>query len=322
MIAWILKFCQNIRVNSHKLTKELSYEEIQNAEEALIRIIQSEWPTDIQEKYAQTIQFYEENKILKVKSRLILGSEDFVRPTVLPDHPIVRRLIDYVHQKLQHAGVQTTLSHLRERFWIPRGRRIVREVLQKCVTCKRYTLRPMVPDGPAPLPANRINRVAAFEVTGTDLADFIQDIKDNETMDLDIVDAKHLRKRIRYLQNLRYQQRQRFQKEYLSELIRSPQSFSNRRKDNVERGARLRVAKGEIILPIQRIYPLELSSSEILNDVPVRVKDSSDTSDNDNQHTISNEQSFEPKDLPKEQLETLKRSRFGRQIVPVKRLDL
>ncbi|GIX95603.1 hypothetical protein CDAR_113421 [Caerostris darwini] len=172
-------------------------------------------------------------------------------------------------------------------------------------------------------------------------------------MDLDIVDAKHLRKRIRYLQNLRYQLRQRFQKEYLSELIRSPQSFSKRRnlspgdivlvgsdntkrlnwplgriielfkgKDNVERVARLRVAKGEIIRPIQRIYPLELSSSEILNDVPVRDKDSSDISDNDNQHTVSNEQSFEPKDPPKEQLETLKRSRFGRQIVPVKRLDL
>ncbi|GIY52716.1 DUF5641 domain-containing protein [Caerostris extrusa] len=150
-------------------------------------------------------------------------------------------------------------------------------------------------------------------------SDFIQDIKGSETLVLDIVDAKYLRKRIRYQQNLRYQLRQRFQKEYLSELIRSPQSFSKRRKDNV---ARLRVAKGEIIRPIQRIYPLELSSSEILNDVPVRVKDSSDTSDNDNQHTVSNEQSFEPKDLPKEQLETLKRSRFGRQIVPVKRLDL
>ncbi|GIX92085.1 DUF5641 domain-containing protein [Caerostris extrusa] len=186
-------------------------------------------------------------------------------------------------------------------------------------------------------------------------SDFIQDIKGNETMDLDTVDDKHLRKRIRYLQNLRYQLRQRFQKEYLSELIRSPQSFSKRRnlspgdivlvdsdntkrlnwplgsfielfqgKDNVERVARLRVAKGKIIRLIQRIYPLELSSPEIvpINDVPVRVKDSSDTSDNDNQHTVSNEQSFESKDLPKEQLETLKRSRFVRQIVPVKRLDL
>ncbi|XP_055936869.1 uncharacterized protein LOC129966468 [Argiope bruennichi] len=118
--AWVLRFCRNIIniVNSDKLTKELSYEEIQRAEEALIRLIQSEWPSDIREKYTQTIQFYEENKILKVRSRLIFGEdpEDFVRPTVLPDHPIVRRLIDYIHQKLHHAGVQTILSHLRERF--------------------------------------------------------------------------------------------------------------------------------------------------------------------------------------------------------------
>ncbi|GFT58057.1 integrase catalytic domain-containing protein [Nephila pilipes] len=136
MTAWILRFCRNMRVNSDKLTKELSYEEIQRAEEALIRLIQSEWPSDIREKYTQTIQFYEENKILKVRSRLILGEdpEDFVRLTVLPDHPIVRRLIDYIHKKLHHAGVQTTLSHLRERFWIPRGRRVVREVLKRCIT--------------------------------------------------------------------------------------------------------------------------------------------------------------------------------------------
>ncbi|GIX94263.1 reverse transcriptase [Caerostris darwini] len=282
MIAWILRFCQNIRVSSHKLTKELSYEEIQSAEEALIRIIQSEWPTDIQEKYAQTIQFYEENKILKERATLLCECESIVNG----------RPLTYIY------------------------------------------------DDP--------NELRAIKPS-----DFIQDIKGNETMDLDIVDAKHLRKRIRYLQNLRYQLRQRFQKEYLSELIRSPQSFSKRRnlspgdivlvgsdntkrlnwplgriielfkgKGNVERVARLRVAKGEIIRPIQRIYPLELSSSEILNDVPVRVKDSSDISDNDNQHTVSNEQSFEPKDSPKEQLETLKRSRFGRQIIPVKRLDL
>ncbi|GIY77058.1 reverse transcriptase [Caerostris darwini] len=191
MIAWILRFCQNIRVSSHKLTKELSYEEIQSAEEALIQIIQSEWPTDIQEKYAQTIQFYEENKILKSFSkRRILSPGDIVL-----------------------VGSDNT-----KRLNWPLGRII--------------------------------------------------------------------------------------------ELFKG--------KDNAERVARLRVAKGEIIRPIQRIYPLELSSSEILNDVPVRVKDSSDISDNDNQYTVSNKQSFEPKDPPKKQLETLKRSRFGRQIVPVK----
>ncbi|GFT28158.1 uncharacterized protein NPIL_599581 [Nephila pilipes] len=280
-----IEFCRNIRVNSDKLTKELSYEEIQRAEEALIRLIQSEWPSDIREKYTQTIQFYEENKILKVRSRLILGEdpEDFVRPTVLPDHPIVRRLIDYIHQKLHHAGVQTTLSHLHERFWIPRGRRVA--------------IKP---------------------------SDFIQDIKGTEVLDLDIVDAKLLRKRIRYLQNLRYQLRQRFQKEYLSELIRNPQLAPKRcnLSDNIERVAKLRVSYGEIIRPIQRIYPLELSSSEIFEDVPAIVKSAPDTFSSAKQCSTSNDQSFQSEDLPKEQEETLKKTRLGRQIVPPKRLDL
>ncbi|GBM30601.1 hypothetical protein AVEN_27630-1 [Araneus ventricosus] len=291
----LLRFCQNVRANSYNLTKELSYKEIQRAEETLIRIIQSEWPSDKREKYTQTIQFYGENKILKVRSTLILGqdAEDFVRPTVLSDHPIFRRLIDYAHKTLHHAGVQTTLSRLRERFRIPRTRRLVKEVLQKCVTCRRYASKPVVPVVPAPLPVDRINRVAAFEVTGADLAgpiylkrgekawiviftcavyrtahlelvtslsteafmkvlglacvtyeemvtllcecesvvngrpltylyddpnelmvikhsDFKQDIKGNESVDLDIIDAKHLHKRIRYLQNLHCQLRQRF----------------------------------------------------------------------------------------------------------------
>ncbi|GFT79932.1 DUF5641 domain-containing protein [Nephila pilipes] len=69
-------------------------------------------------------------------------------------------------------------------------------------------------------------------------------------------------------------------------------------KDNIERVAKLRVSNGEIIRPIQRIYPLELSSSEIFEDVPANSY------------------------FPKEQEETLNKTRLGRQIVPPKRLDL
>ncbi|GBN25627.1 hypothetical protein AVEN_121687-1 [Araneus ventricosus] len=59
-------------------------------------------------------------------------------------------------------------------------------------------------------------------------SDFIQDIKVNATVGLEIVDSKHLRKQIRYLQSLRYQLRQQFQKEYLAELIGNPKLPSKR----------------------------------------------------------------------------------------------
>ncbi|GFV84026.1 integrase catalytic domain-containing protein [Trichonephila clavipes] len=105
--------------------------------------MQSEWPSEIREKYKDTIQFFEENGILKVQTRLIPRS-------------------------LMHAGVLTTLAQLREKFWIPKGRRVVRAILRQCIKCKRLTASKVNPD-PAPLPPDRIHRVAAFQITGADL---------------------------------------------------------------------------------------------------------------------------------------------------------
>ncbi|GFX88619.1 dual 3',5'-cyclic-AMP and-GMP phosphodiesterase 11 [Trichonephila clavipes] len=50
----------------------------------------------------------------------------------------------------------------------------------------------------------------------------IQDIKERETFDFDLIDSQHLLKRVRYLHTLRSNLRKRFYKEYLGELVRSP----------------------------------------------------------------------------------------------------
>ncbi|XP_071043374.1 uncharacterized protein [Parasteatoda tepidariorum] len=119
--AWVLIFINNIKPMSTKLMQALSGEEIKRAEESLIKIIQSEWPSEIRESYSRSMRIYEHEGILKVESKLILGEDpdDFVLPIVLPDHPITRRMIEYFHKKYHHTGVQATLTHLRERFWIP-----------------------------------------------------------------------------------------------------------------------------------------------------------------------------------------------------------
>ncbi|GFT13346.1 hypothetical protein NPIL_445801, partial [Nephila pilipes] len=62
--------------------------------------------------------------------------------------------------------------------------------------------------------------------------------------------------------------------------------------------------------------------SEIFEDVPAIVKSAPDTSSSAKQCSTSNDQFFQSEDLPKEQEETLKKTRLGRQIVPPKRLDL
>ncbi|XP_071037202.1 uncharacterized protein [Parasteatoda tepidariorum] len=75
------------------------------------------------------------------------------------------------------------------------------------------------------------------EMTPITPANFIQDIRVSETHDIDIVNSKHLLKRVRYLQSLRENLRKRF-KEYLGELVRNPKSRSKQKEISV----------GEIVL--------------------------------------------------------------------------
>ncbi|GBN49155.1 hypothetical protein AVEN_69414-1 [Araneus ventricosus] len=133
MTAYLFRFCNNIKKNSQKLPNVISCEEIENAENTRIEIIQSEWPSERREKYNNTIQFYVENGILRVQTRLILSEdpESSSRPIVLPDNPILERLIFHTHRSLMHAGVLTTLTQLRERFWITKGREVVPSVLRR-----------------------------------------------------------------------------------------------------------------------------------------------------------------------------------------------
>ncbi|GFW95632.1 dual 3',5'-cyclic-AMP and-GMP phosphodiesterase 11 [Trichonephila clavipes] len=50
-------------------------------------------------------------------------------------------------------------------------------------------------------------------------AHFIQDIKERETFDLDLIDSQHLLKRVRYVHTLRSNLRKRYYKEYFGELV-------------------------------------------------------------------------------------------------------
>ena len=40
------------------------------------------------------------------------------------------------HEKVLHGGLRIILNHIRGKFWICQGRRVVNKVLQRCVVCK------------------------------------------------------------------------------------------------------------------------------------------------------------------------------------------
>ena len=87
--------------------------------------------------------FIDEEGILRLKGR-------FANSSIYYDetHPILLRsgsisyfttlIVRDSHQKVLHHGIETTLNHIRSKFWITKGRKMVQDIFKKCVTCKRY----------------------------------------------------------------------------------------------------------------------------------------------------------------------------------------
>ena len=95
--------------------------------------------------------------------------EDTKFPYLLPSkHPLTQLVVFETHIKQLHAGVNGTLTHIRQRFWIPCIRQTVKSIIRKCVICRKVSSRPFNPPDPPPLPKCRLNDSPPFSVTGVD----------------------------------------------------------------------------------------------------------------------------------------------------------
>ena len=97
-------------------------------------------------------------------------------PILLPKASHLTRLIvEQSHRICLHAGVGDTLAHVRQQYWLPQGRQVVRSLLRKCVHCNKYDKGPIPYPGPPSLPADRVLvEGRPFEVTGVDYTGAIQ----------------------------------------------------------------------------------------------------------------------------------------------------
>ena len=62
------------------------------------------------------------------------------------------------------------MAAVREQFWIPKLRSLVKSVRSECYGCKRFTATPVTAPVPGTLPEDRTVVGAAFEVVGEDFA--------------------------------------------------------------------------------------------------------------------------------------------------------
>ena len=90
-------------------------------------------------------------------------------PIRLPKtHRFTELVVRRSHLRVLHSGAKDTLTELRSKFWIPGGRSLVRQLIKKCVICRRYNAsyyRPL-----PPLPAYQVKGGLAFTSIGIDYA--------------------------------------------------------------------------------------------------------------------------------------------------------
>ena len=72
------------------------------------------------------------------------------------------------HVNQLHGGVHSTVTALRQRYWIPTACRVVGRILKKCVICRRVAGKPYSVPDPPPLPQARVQDGPPFDVTGVD----------------------------------------------------------------------------------------------------------------------------------------------------------
>ena len=117
--------------------------------------------------------YLDEASVLRSRGRLNESSLplDSKNPIFLPNkHPFVNLLILHIHNEIKHSGVRDTLTTIRERFWILRGREVVKKLIRHCVVCRKYGGKPFKPQPTPDLPDFRVSSEPPFTHIALDFA--------------------------------------------------------------------------------------------------------------------------------------------------------
>lgn len=116
--------------------------------------------------------FIDSQSILRVGGRIrhALLAYDERHPVILPSQSHFTRLVtEACHRQSMHGGVQLTLGLIRQEYWIPRGRALVKSVLRRCLPCLKWrAAAPQQIMGDLPRP--RVTPARPFLHTGVDYA--------------------------------------------------------------------------------------------------------------------------------------------------------
>ncbi|UYV84382.1 hypothetical protein LAZ67_X001975 [Cordylochernes scorpioides] len=188
VMAWCERF---ISITRKQPTQRLSFLTSQDLKDSLLQIVKiiqrceftpeinaciKNIPLPRKSKLISLNIFIDSQGILRVGGRLRHSDLDIDQkhPMLIPkDHFVTKLIVLHYHINNLHSGTQLTLSLIRNKFWIPSGRNLIKRVLNQCLVClksKSKAIHQIMGD----LPKNRLLPGRPFEKIGIDLAGPIQ----------------------------------------------------------------------------------------------------------------------------------------------------
>ena len=139
--ALVLKFIRKVK-RSMETQPDLNMQEIIAAEhmwykEMQMKLDENEKSSTVWEQFGV---FKDADGVLRCKGRIQNCSMPHLAkfPVLLPRKQYFTQLvIRQSHENVKHNGVRETQSEVRSKFWIIKGRQAVKDVLFKCVICKK-----------------------------------------------------------------------------------------------------------------------------------------------------------------------------------------
>ena len=173
--AMVQRFIKNCMMKGHanKACGAITSEEMQTAEDLWIRNVQLLFSGEKGKKTLKSLGAYEENGLIRCKGRLENADLEFDtrNPIVLPrDHRLTELIIQDCHNRVKHLKVRSTLAEVRTKYWIPRGRQLVKKILHRCKICIRHEGKPYNTPTTAALPEFRAQASPPFAKVGLDFA--------------------------------------------------------------------------------------------------------------------------------------------------------
>ena len=181
-VCWLHKFVHYLRIKRGKIVdtqqRSITVSDMESAERAIARCVQREVFGSPESHHVQVMKSMSQlSPTLNVDKLLVVGGrlggatmpDDIKHPIIMPrNHYVTSLIIRHYYEQLGHAGIELTMTTVRERYWILQFRHAVKNIVTKCVTCRKMTHRACV-QKMADLPEDRIaGDEPPFTRTGVD----------------------------------------------------------------------------------------------------------------------------------------------------------